>query len=61
MDINKILKMAKINTAPGAERHIEDYLKNELSEFADEIYADKCGNLIARFGNGGKWLRIFLL
>lgn len=46
-------KIVTANTAPGEESEVREIIQDFLSPYADEIYTDKTGNLIAVF-DGGK-------
>ena len=46
-------KIVSANTAPGEESEVREIIQNFLSPYADEIYTDKTGNLVAVF-DGGK-------
>lgn len=49
-------KLTQINTPSGNEEDIRDLIKNEISQYVDEVYTDIIGNLIAHKKGAGKKL-----
>ncbi len=43
----KLEKLVSINGVSGNEKNVAEYIKNELTPYADKIYTDVLGNLVA--------------
>ncbi|MBQ7751937.1 MAG: M42 family peptidase, partial [Clostridia bacterium] len=51
----ELLKELSLFYAPsGREAKLSDFIKNIVKDFADEVYCDRLGNLIAHKKGGGK-------
>lgn len=55
MNIAELLReMTQINSPSGSENEIRDYIAQKVKSYADEVYTDNMGNLIAHIRGGGK-------
>lgn len=55
MNIAELLReMTQINSPSGSENEIRDYIAQKVKSYADEVYTDNMGNLIAHIHGGGK-------
>ena len=55
MLINEIMTLTNLNGVSGDEGAIREYIRGKISPFADEIYTDSMGNLVAlKKGTGDK-------
>lgn len=53
--LEKITQLVSINGVSGNEQKVCEYIKKELTPYADKIYSDVMGNLVAvKRGNGPK-------
>lgn len=57
--LEKITKLVSINGVSGNEKAVCDYIKSELTPYADKIYTDVLGNLVAVKRGSGK--RVMLM
>ena len=53
-------KLCSVNSVSGNEEKVAEIIKNEISEYVDEIYTDVMGNLIA-VKKGSETSRKFML
>jgi len=51
-------KLTQVYSPSGNEKRIREVIENEIKDYADEIYTDNLGNLIARKKGSGKKLML---
>ena len=55
MLIEKTKKLTEINGVSGDEGAVREYIKSQISEYADQVFTDTMGNIIAlKKGNSEK-------
>ena len=57
--LESIKKLVSINGVSGSEAPVTDYIKSQITPYADKVYTDVMGNLVAVKRGGGK--RIMLM
>lgn len=57
--LDSIKKLVSINGVSGSERLVTDYIKSQITPYADKVYTDVMGNLVAIKRGSGK--RIMLM
>ena len=60
--LESIKKLVSINGVSGSERPVTEYIKSQVTPYADKVYTDVMGNLVAiKRGSGKKILGNFFI